>query len=62
MGKTFFHPRIISFIPLQVQSNTDKSFSHSRELKKISDEILRSVSKINREDSTSFASLITINY
>jgi hypothetical protein len=32
-------------------------------LKKISDEILRSVSKRNcEEDSLSFASLITINY
>jgi hypothetical protein len=44
-----------------VQSNTDKSFSHSRELKKISDEMLRSVSKRNCEEEDS-ASLITINY
>jgi hypothetical protein len=43
MGKMLFHFKIISFMPLQVQSNLDKSSSDSRELKNISEEIFRSI-------------------
>jgi hypothetical protein len=43
MGKSLFHLRIISFIPLQVQSNLDKSSSDRKASKKNSEEILRSM-------------------
>jgi hypothetical protein len=55
MGKMVFHFRIISFIPLQVQSNLDKSSSDNRESKKISEEIFRSIKQRNDENSTKFA-------
>jgi hypothetical protein len=55
MGKMVFHFRIIFFIPLQVQSNLDKSSSDNRSLKKNSREIFRSIKLRNDEISTKFA-------
>jgi hypothetical protein len=43
------------FIPLQVQSNLDKSLSDNRELKKISGEIFRCTRRRNDENSSKFA-------